>query len=92
VVQEHVHTVCVPLSSLANPPAQGVSLTTATINGHSHTLALTSGMLDQLRQGAIVSMSTSVTQSHLHIFTLQRTDLGATAPAPIYDWVSPSEA
>jgi hypothetical protein len=82
-VQDHVHNVCVPLADLANPPAAGATYTTTTANGHVHTLQLTQAQLQQLSQGVVVSMTTSVAEDHVHIFTMQRAVTETTIAPPV---------
>lgn len=85
VVQGHVHTICVPLADLTNPPVSGVAVATSVEQDHFHTVDLTQQQLSQLAAGAVVSTTTTIANSHAHIFTLQRVPVTATMPKPIYN-------
>jgi hypothetical protein len=87
VVSGHTHEICVPLSDLTNPPANGATYTTtfasaAGVNNHTHNLVLSQAELAALGAGSVVTMTTTISEAHEHSFTLQRATAAATTPAP----------
>jgi hypothetical protein len=71
VVSGHSHTVCVPASDLANPPAGGATYTTSGPDP-THTIALTAEQLTSIQQGHSVAVTTSTNGGHSHDFALAK--------------------
>src|SRR5260221_8492250 len=67
----HSHTVCVPASDLANPPASGATYTTSGPDP-THKLMLTASQLTSIQQGQSVAVTTSTDGGHSHNFTLAK--------------------
>jgi hypothetical protein len=70
VVDGHTHTLCVPQADLSSPPAAGQSYTTS-VNGHAHEVTLTAADLMSIAGGGTVTVTTSITLGHAHMFTLK---------------------
>jgi hypothetical protein len=86
-VLNHSHTVCVPLADINAPPAAGMTYTTSSassdlVTSHNHQVSLTQAQLMSLAAGQTIVMTTSVSQSHTHDFSLVENGPSTTAPAP----------
>jgi hypothetical protein len=66
----HTHTVCIPQSDLANPPAGGATYTTSAPTP-MHTVTLTQAQLESIQAGQAVTVTTSVANNHTHNFNVQ---------------------
>ena len=74
VTNGHNHMLCVLATDLSNPPSGGVVYTTTISQSHTHDVALTQGMLQQIAVGQVVTVTTSVSQTtggHTHDFMIQ---------------------
>lgn len=78
VEDSHVHTVCVPASNLASPPAEGVRLATSTSLDHQHGISLSAAELSAIAGGGTATVVTTVVNGHTHGFAIRR----ETRPAP----------
>jgi hypothetical protein len=83
-VQEHIHTVCVPLESLRSPPEEGATFTTTPggTNRHTHTVTLSRGQLVAVQAGQEVVVESSTTDGHTHTFPIVNDQAAAPAPSP----------
>ena len=67
----HVHTVCVPNSDLANPPANGATYVTSTDSGHTHSVTLNQAQLQTVANNGSVTVTSSST-GHTHDFMIRK--------------------
>jgi hypothetical protein len=70
VTNDHTHSLCVPSSDLASPPAAGTTYTTSLNDGHTHTVTLTQTQLQTIASGGTVTVTTSSPAAHN--FTIQK--------------------
>lgn len=73
----HTHTVCVPSTDLASPPAAGATYTTSppeangvVIAGALHTITLTAAQLSMIEAGQSLTVTTTTNGGHDHQFVL----------------------
>jgi hypothetical protein len=73
----HSHTVTLPPTDLTSPPAGGISMQTSLagapyIADHTHTFSMTQAQLTTVNGGTPVTVTTAVTLSHTHDFTIAK--------------------
>jgi hypothetical protein len=68
-VSAHNHTFMMDDASIAAPPAAGVSGTTSTTAGHSHSVSVSSAQLQQVAAGQSVVIASGSASGHTHVFT-----------------------
>jgi hypothetical protein len=86
VNEGHTHSVCVPTSDMASPPAAGATYTSSNDGNHTHTITLTAAQLSSIEAGQSVTVTSSsdvdpITQvAHTHDWTI--TKMTTTTPPP----------
>ena len=69
----HTHSISIRTTEIDVPPVVGRTYQTTVSGGHSHTVVLSASELTALQQpGAIVTVSSSMTGGHTHLFSIQR--------------------
>jgi len=74
-VNAHYHTLTINKTDVQTPPAAGLSLTTSSASGHTHSFTLTQVQLTTVNGGTAVIQSTAtsdVTGTHSHDFTISK--------------------
>jgi len=71
LVGGHNHTITIKKTEVETPPSGGISQDTS-LNGHSHTFAMTAADLTSVKGGASVAIDTGETNGHFHTFTIQK--------------------
>jgi hypothetical protein len=84
VVLQHSHSLCVPDVDLSSPPPTATYETTES-EGHTHLVSLSGLQLNAINGQQAVPASTSITENHLHQFTIVKANVnrggGAGGPA-----------
>lgn len=79
---QHSHTVCVPVTDLANPPGARTYRTSPAItDGHVHLLELSGSELSRIALGQSVIVTTAVAMAHTHAFELRVSTPSTPAPS-----------
>lgn len=68
----HSHTVSIARTEIDSPPPGGFSRETASASGHTHTFTISMAELTTVSGGGSVTVTTSVTSSHSHAFTISK--------------------
>jgi len=69
----HLHTVCIDMADLTDPPTDGATYTTSLDDGHTHELVLSATQLADIERGTVVIATTTSVGAHTHQFTLVST-------------------
>jgi hypothetical protein len=75
VSNAHTHTVTIEKTSVQTPPAGGISETTSSTSGHTHSFDLTQAQLTTINGGTPVTQtsgSSAVGGVHTHDFTISK--------------------
>lgn len=62
----HVHAFRIPQDTLDNPPAAGFTANTTSDGGHSHSISLNQGELEDIADSINVPGNTSLDSGHTH--------------------------
>lgn len=68
-VSDHFHTFALDAEALTSPPVGGVSGSTSTDAGHSHSVSITASELQNVGAGQSINRTTSEVSGHTHVFT-----------------------
>jgi hypothetical protein len=64
----HVHTFDISTADLQSPPADGLTGSTSTYEGHKHAIALSQADLASLHAGGTVEVISGASDGHTHLF------------------------
>ncbi len=68
----HTHAIFVLLSDIASPPSTGLTFQSTTSSNHFHLVVLTQAQLTSVDEGAVVTVTSSVSDGHQHAFSIQK--------------------
>ena len=71
-VNGHNHNITISKTEVQSPPTAGISRSTSSGPGHSHTFAMTQSQLQDVMNGTAEGISTGTTDSHSHEFTISK--------------------
>ncbi|HSA97236.1 MAG TPA: hypothetical protein VLJ16_14365 [Acidobacteriota bacterium] len=74
-VNAHTHTVTIDRADVTTPPAAGITESTSSSAGHSHSFAMTQAQLTTVNGGTAVNITTgssSVTGAHTHDISISK--------------------
>ena len=68
----HTHAIFVVLDDLSSPPSNGVSYQSTATNAHFHVVVLTKAQLTSIDEGAVLTVTSTVSDGHQHAFSIQK--------------------
>ena len=68
----HTHAIFVVLDDLTSPPSNGVSYQSTATNAHFHVVVLTKAQLTSIDEGAVLTVTSTVSDGHQHAFSIQK--------------------
>ena len=88
VNEGHTHSVCVPTSDMASPPAAGAIYISSNDGSHTHTITLTAEQLSSIASGQSVAVTSTsdvdpkTKVAHTHDWTITKATGTTTTPPP----------
>ncbi|MFN7956610.1 MAG: hypothetical protein U0610_33205 [bacterium] len=68
----HTHAIFLLLSDVASPPSTGLTYQSTTSSNHFHLVVVTQAQLTSIDEGAVVTVTSSVSDGHQHAFSIQK--------------------
>lgn len=72
VAQGHSHTVTINRSEVENPPSEGITKTTSSGGGHTHSFSMTQQQLTDVNNGQTVTVTDSSVSGHTHDYEISK--------------------
>jgi hypothetical protein len=68
----HSHQVTISGADIDNPPTGGKTISTTDVNFHTHTITLTQQDYQSIKNGNEVTVTSSSSNGHTHIFVIKK--------------------
>lgn len=68
----HTHKVTISGADINNPPTEGKTIVTTNVGYHTHTITLTEQDYQTIINGGEVSVTSSTSDGHTHIFVIRK--------------------